>query len=203
MFVKQLLSDFINLTQVHNFTVNAQDIFTFRRLSVFTVSFTRILQVMKCFALYYWLVNWFWYRVYNQKVLSSNPRKFLFFMCFFFVFLPLYSIRLTSLLYMYHDLWVLSFWLLYSKCWCVTHTLSLSVRNIYVHQNRIEYVIKRLKPPFLDPYFQFCNYSHVKVICLSILAFFIVIYVGSSPRTFIVRSICEVESLCFWYICFK
>ena len=33
-----LLSDFINLTQVHNFTVSAQDIFTFRRLSVFTVS---------------------------------------------------------------------------------------------------------------------------------------------------------------------
>ena len=41
-----VLSDFINLTQVHNFTVSAQDIFTFRRLSVFTVSFTRILQVV-------------------------------------------------------------------------------------------------------------------------------------------------------------
>ena len=40
-----LLSDFINLTQVHNFTVSAQDIFTFRRISVFTVSFTGILQV--------------------------------------------------------------------------------------------------------------------------------------------------------------
>ena len=37
-----VLSDFINLTQVHNFTVSAQDIFTFRRLSVFTVSFTGI-----------------------------------------------------------------------------------------------------------------------------------------------------------------
>ena len=52
-----VLSDFINLTQVHNFTVSAQDVFTFRRLSVFTVSFTRILQVliqiMKPFALYY------------------------------------------------------------------------------------------------------------------------------------------------------
>ena len=41
-----VLSDFINLTQVHNFTVSAQDIFTFRRLSVFTVSFTGILQVL-------------------------------------------------------------------------------------------------------------------------------------------------------------
>ena len=33
----QLLSDFINLTQVHNFTVSAQDNFTFRRLSVFSL----------------------------------------------------------------------------------------------------------------------------------------------------------------------
>ena len=56
-FKVELLSDFINLTQVHNFTVSAQDIFTFRRLSVFTVSFARILQVlmqiMKRFPLYY------------------------------------------------------------------------------------------------------------------------------------------------------
>ena len=42
----QVLSDFINLTQVHNFMVSAQDIFTFRRLSVFTVSFTGILQLL-------------------------------------------------------------------------------------------------------------------------------------------------------------
>ena len=40
-----VLFDFINLTQVHNFMVSAQDIFTFRRLSVFTVSFKGILQV--------------------------------------------------------------------------------------------------------------------------------------------------------------
>ena len=57
MFLHYILSDFINLTQVHNFTVSAQDIFTFRRLSVFTVSVTRILQVvmqiMKRFALYF------------------------------------------------------------------------------------------------------------------------------------------------------
>ena len=55
--LRKVLSDFINLTQVHNFTVSAQDIFTFRRPSVFPVSFTRILQVvmqiMKRFALYY------------------------------------------------------------------------------------------------------------------------------------------------------
>ena len=55
--LKMVLSDFIDLTQVHNFTVSAQDILSFRRLSVFTVSFARILQVlmqiMKRFALYY------------------------------------------------------------------------------------------------------------------------------------------------------
>ena len=54
---RNLLSDFINLTHVHNFTVSAQDIFTFRRLSVFTESFTIILpvvmQIMKGYALYY------------------------------------------------------------------------------------------------------------------------------------------------------
>ena len=38
----RILSDFINLTQVHNFTVSAQDIFTFRRFSVFTVSLQAI-----------------------------------------------------------------------------------------------------------------------------------------------------------------
>ena len=80
--LSQLLSDFINLTQVHNFTVSAQDIFTFRRLSVFTVSFTRTLQVlmqiMKRFVPSYRLVKWLWYRVYNQKVVSSSPGVFFF-----------------------------------------------------------------------------------------------------------------------------
>ena len=41
-----VLFDFINLTQMHNFTVSAQDIFSFRRHSVLTVSFTGILQVL-------------------------------------------------------------------------------------------------------------------------------------------------------------
>ena len=81
-----VLSDFINLTQVHNFTVSAQDSFTFRRLSVFTVSFTGILQIfmqiMKCFVASYWLVKWLWYRVYNEKVVSSSPR-----VCVFFIYI--------------------------------------------------------------------------------------------------------------------
>ena len=41
-----VLFDFINLTQMHNFTVSAQDIFSLRRHSVLTVSFTGILQVL-------------------------------------------------------------------------------------------------------------------------------------------------------------
>ena len=32
--------DFINLTKVHNFTVNAQDIFSFGRLSLFTIRYS-------------------------------------------------------------------------------------------------------------------------------------------------------------------
>ena len=46
VFTIYLLSVFIDLTQVHNFTVSAQDIFTARRLSVFTVSITGILQLL-------------------------------------------------------------------------------------------------------------------------------------------------------------
>ena len=93
-----VLSDFINLTHVHNFTVSAQDIFTFRRLSVFTVSFTRILQVlmqiMKRFPLYYWLVKWFWSRVFNQRSwVRVQVNSYI-----FFCILPLYLIRFTSLL---------------------------------------------------------------------------------------------------------
>ena len=78
--------------------------------------------------------------------------------------------------------------------------MSQSAWNIYVRQNVIVYmyVIKRLKPLFLDPYFQSCKYSRAsKFFCLSILPGVIVIFVGSSPRTFTVRSIREIESLCF------
>ena len=65
MFFKAtFLFDFINLTQVHNFMVSAQDIFTFRQLSVFTASFTGILQVvmqiMNRFVPSYWLAKWLW-----------------------------------------------------------------------------------------------------------------------------------------------
>ena len=176
---------------MHNFTVSAQDIFTFGRLSVFTVSFTGILQVlvqiMKRFTLYYWLVKWFWYRVYNQKVLSSSQHKFSFFTFLFdsFNFIIIDVPRPLS-----NVLWIIIFKRL------MTHTVSQSVWNIYVLQNRIVYVIKRLKPLFLDQYFQICEYSHAS----KLLAFVIFIFVGSSPRMFTVSSICEVESLCFWHI---
>ena len=81
---------------MHNFTVSAQDIFTFRRLSVFTVSFTGILQllvqIMKRFVPSYWLVKWLWYRVYNQKVVSSSPR-----VCVFFIFIRFVSFHLLKM----------------------------------------------------------------------------------------------------------
>ena len=54
--LEYLLSDFINLTQVHNFMVSAQDILIFRRLSVFTVSlreFASANEIMKRFTLSY------------------------------------------------------------------------------------------------------------------------------------------------------
>ena len=81
--------DLINLTQVHNFTVYAQDIFTLAQLPLFTISFTEIqqllMQIMKRFVPSYWLVKWLWYRVYNGKVVSLSPRVFLFFLLFFFL----------------------------------------------------------------------------------------------------------------------
>ena len=44
---------------------------------------------MKRFAMSYWLVKWLWYRVYDQKVVISSPHMF-------FLYVYLYSIRLTS-----------------------------------------------------------------------------------------------------------
>ena len=41
------------------------------------------MQLMGRFALYYWLVKRFRYKIYNQKVLSSNPREFLFYLYFY------------------------------------------------------------------------------------------------------------------------
>ena len=77
---------------MHNFKVCAQDIFTFHRLSVFTISFTGISQVLmeilKRPVPSYLLVKWLLYRVFNLKVVSSSPS-----VCFFFVFflLPLFD----------------------------------------------------------------------------------------------------------------
>ena len=103
----RVLSDFINLTQVHNFTVSAQGILTFRRLSAFTVSCTGILQVLmeilERFVLSYWLVKWLWYRVYTRQVVSSSPSVFFFFafiwffVCLFVLLLYVPSQQLWSL----------------------------------------------------------------------------------------------------------
>ena len=107
---------------MHNFTVSAQDILIFRRLSVFTVSFTGILQllmlIMKRFVPSYWLVKWLWYRVYNPKVVSSSPRVCVFFLFYFirFVLRPLRNEIFD------HSI---------SKGWCVTRKMSQSVRNVF------------------------------------------------------------------------
>ena len=94
------------------------------------------------------------------------------------------------------------FWIIIFKR--LMHTLSQSVWNIYVFQNRIVYVIKRLKPLFLDPYFQFCKYSHAsKLFVYLYLHLLLGFFVGPSQRTFTVCSICEVESLCAFDIFFK
>ena len=37
-YITIIFYDFINLTQVHNFTVNTQDIFTLGRLSLFSIT---------------------------------------------------------------------------------------------------------------------------------------------------------------------
>ena len=98
----EILSDFINLTQVHNFTVSAHVIFTFRRLSVFTVSFTRILQKIMQKMKHFSTVLLTSQVVLVQSLQPKGPEfestQDLVFFCFFFVFLPLHSIRLTSLL---------------------------------------------------------------------------------------------------------
>ena len=114
---------------MHNFTVSAQDIFIFRRLSVFTVRFTGILQVlmqiMKCFVLSYWLVKWLWYRVYNQKVVSSSSHVFFFFIPSFDSFNFIYYRDVPRPLkneILDHSI---------SKGWCVTHKMSQSAWNIF------------------------------------------------------------------------
>ena len=40
------------------------------------------------------------------------------------------------------------------------HKMSQSGWNIYVCQKIMVHVRKRLKPLFLDPFFQYCKYSH-------------------------------------------
>ena len=69
IFTWHLFWDFIDLTQVHNFTVNAQHNSTFGQLLLFTLSLTGIkqvlMQIMKRFVSPNWLVQWLWYRVNN------------------------------------------------------------------------------------------------------------------------------------------
>ena len=118
--------------------------------------------IMKRFSLFYWLVKWLWYSVYNQKVVSSSPRMFLvFFLCVLFCiftfirFVKLHYYRCTAPLSNF--LWIIIFKRLmrnaYTEPVCLEHLRSLLNRMTV-------YVIKRLKPIFLDPYFQFCKFRY-------------------------------------------
>ena len=87
----------------------------------------------------------------------ESTHVFVFFVC---LYLYLYSIRLTSFIIDVPRPLSNFLWIIYSKGWCIMHTLNQSVWNICGLQNKIIYVIKRPKPLFLDPYFQFCKYRH-------------------------------------------
>ena len=83
--------------------ISAQAIFTFRRLSVFTVSFTSILQEIMQKVKRFSTVLLTSQVVLVQSLQLRGPefesiQDLVFFFVLFFVFLPLYSIRLTSLL---------------------------------------------------------------------------------------------------------
>ena len=80
------------------------------------------MQIMKRFVSSYWLVNRLWYRVYKQKVVSSSP-------CVFFFYL--YSIRSISFTIdiprpLRNEILDYSI----SKGWYATRKTSQSVRNI-------------------------------------------------------------------------
>ena len=81
---------------MHNFTVSAQDIFTFRRLSVFTVSFTGILQVLNADDETF-CTDLLTSQVVMVQNLQPNGREFestfvlVFFFFIFFLFLPLFD----------------------------------------------------------------------------------------------------------------
>ena len=137
LFANLVLFHFINLTQVHNFLVSAQDNITFRRLSVFIVRFTGFLQdlmqIMKRFVQSYWLVKWLWYRVYNQKVVSWSPPVLFFY---------LYLIRLISFIIdvpqpLMNEILDHSI----SKGWGVTRKMSQSFPNIFrdSRENIVQY----------------------------------------------------------------
>ena len=100
-FTRAVLSDFINLTQVHNFTVSAQDIFTFRCISVSIVSFTGILQVLtnvdnETFCTVLLTSQVVLVESLQLKGLEFESTEVLVFLLL--VFSPFYSIRLPSLL---------------------------------------------------------------------------------------------------------
>ena len=100
IFLPLILSDVINLTQVHNFTVSAQDIFTFRRLSVFGIyrKFYRNFAITRTYAFCTVLLT-------SQVVMIQNlqPKGREYESTCLCVFLPLFDLFDFIFIDMYHD----------------------------------------------------------------------------------------------------
>ena len=78
----------------------------------------------------------------------------------------------------------------------MSHTLSQSHWNIYVLQNRLVYVIKRLKALFLDPYFQFCKYSHVSKLFVYLYLLLLLLFLWDPHRERLPYARCVKLNLC-------
>ena len=70
-------------------------------------------------------------------------------------------------------------------------------------QNRIVYVIKRLNPLFLDPYFQFCKYSHASKLFVYLYLHLLLLFLLDSHRERLPYARYGKLNLCAFDIFFK
>ena len=82
--------------------------------------------------------------------------------------------------------------LYYKRLMCNTYNEPVCLEHLRASKY---YSIRNKAPelPISRSIFQYCKYS----LSSKLFPFVVVIFVGSSPRTVTVRSICEIESLCF------
>ena len=71
------------------------------------------------------------------------------------------------------------------------------VLNIYVRQIIIVYVIKRMKPLCLDPYFQYCNTIALQSFLFMYTFILLLLILKDHRERLSVRSMCENKSQCF------